>query len=151
MRSDFVVIRGVVLQDVVQVRFAEHHEVVERFAPDRSDKSLNMPLLPRRPRRDRVISNPHCANEAVRRAAHDGRKRQGTELYFENVDELRRVLTENRMELLLAIGHDRPASIQELAGLVGRDYKNVSTDIALLERLGLVSLTARGGRGKPQR
>ena len=97
------------------------------------------------------VERTRSLREAVRRAAHDGRKRQGTELYFENVDELRRVLTEKRMELLLAIGHHQPASIQQLAGLVGRDYKNVSTDIALLERLGLVSLTARGGRGKPQR
>jgi len=36
---------------------------------------------------------------------------------------------------LLAITRHRPASIHELAVLVGRDYKNVSTDITLLERL----------------
>lgn len=88
--------------------------------------------------------------EAMRRIARGARKPQASELYFENVDELRRILTEKRMELLLRIGRDRPASIHELAGLVGRDYKNVSTDVALLERLGLVELTASGGKGKPQ-
>jgi predicted transcriptional regulator len=38
---------------------------------------------------------------------------------------------------VLAITRRRPAAIHELAGLLGRDYKNVSTDIALLERLGV--------------
>ena len=88
--------------------------------------------------------------EGMRRVARGARKPPVSELYFENVDELRRLLTEKRMELLLRIGRDRPASIHELAGLVGRDYKNVSTDIAMLQRLGLVKLTARGGKGKAQ-
>jgi predicted transcriptional regulator len=63
---------------------------------------------------------------------------------------LRRFLTDKRMELLLRIGRVRPVSIQQLAELLGRDYKNASTDIALLQHLGLVKLTARGGKGKPQ-
>ena len=71
-------------------------------------------------------------------------------LYFESVEELRRILTEKRLELLVAIVRHRPASIYELAELVGRDYKNVSTDIALLERLGLVSLASRTGKGRAQ-
>jgi predicted transcriptional regulator len=72
------------------------------------------------------------------------------QLYFENLEELRRILTEKRLELLLAISRHRPASIQELASLLARDYKNVSTDVALLERLGLVSLEAQGGKGRGQ-
>ena len=88
--------------------------------------------------------------EAVRRVSRDSRKPREPELYFENVDELRRVLTEKRMELVMVIGRDRPASIQELATLVARDYKNVSTDIALLERLDLVLLSSGRGKGKPQ-
>ncbi|HVA82303.1 MAG TPA: hypothetical protein VNF29_15355 [Candidatus Binataceae bacterium] len=31
-----------------------------------------------------------------------------------------------------------------------RDYKNVSTDITLLERLGLVSLASQSGKGRAQ-
>ena len=55
-----------------------------------------------------------------------------------------------KLEMLLAITRYRPASVHELAGLLERDYKNVSTDIALLERLGLVKLAARSGRGRAQ-
>jgi predicted transcriptional regulator len=68
-------------------------------------------------------------------------------LYFENVEELRRILTEKRLELLLAITRHRPTSVHELAGLVGRDYKNVSSDIVLLERLGLVNRAPQTGKG----
>jgi predicted transcriptional regulator len=68
----------------------------------------------------------------------------------ESVEELRRILTEKRLELLLAITRHRPASVHELAGLLGRDYKNVSTDITLLERLGLVRLEASASKGRAQ-
>src|SRR5271168_5106081 len=62
MRPDLVVIRSVCLQDIAQVRFAEHDEVVERFPTYRSDEPLNVPVLPRRAWRRRAISDPHCAN-----------------------------------------------------------------------------------------
>jgi predicted transcriptional regulator len=88
--------------------------------------------------------------EAIRRVARGDREPQEAALYFETVEELRQILTEKRLEMLLAITRYRPASVHELAGLLERDYKNVSTDIALLERLGLVKLAARSGRGRAQ-
>jgi predicted transcriptional regulator len=88
--------------------------------------------------------------EALRRVAGGDRTLQEPGLYFENAEELRRILTEKRLELLLAITRHQPASVHELAGLVGRDYKNVSTDITLLERLGLVSLATQTGKGRAQ-
>ncbi len=88
--------------------------------------------------------------EAIRRVAHGDRTPQEAGLYFETVEELRQILTEKRLELLLAIARHRPASVHELAGLLERDYKNVSTDITLLERLGLVKLGAKGGKGRAQ-
>lgn len=88
--------------------------------------------------------------EARRRVARGGRTAQEPGLYFESVEELRRILTEKRLELLLAISRQRPASIHELAELLGRDYKNVSMDVTLLERFGLVKLEARGGKGRAQ-
>lgn len=89
--------------------------------------------------------------EAVRRAARGDRTAQEPGLYFESVGELRRILTEKRLELLLAITRHRPPSIHELAGLLGRDYKNVSTDIVLLERLGLVKLESGAGKGRTRK
>ncbi len=89
--------------------------------------------------------------EALRRVARGDRAPQEPALYFENVEELRRILTEKRLEILLAIARHRPASVHELAGLLGRDYKNVSTDISLLERLGLVNLESQSGKGRAQK
>jgi predicted transcriptional regulator len=89
--------------------------------------------------------------QAMRRVARGDRTAQEPGLYFESVDELRRIVTEKRLELLLAITRHRPASVHELAGLLGRDYKNVSTDITLLERLGLVRLEAAASKGRAQR
>src|ERR1700691_2995347 len=88
--------------------------------------------------------------EAIRRAPRADREREQAGLSFETVEELPQILTQKPLEMLLAIPRHRPASVHELAGLLERDYKNVSTDIALLERLGLVKLAARSGRGRAQ-
>ena len=88
--------------------------------------------------------------EAIRRIARGDRASQEAGLYFETVEELRQILTGKRLELLLAIARHRPASVNELARWVGRDYKNVSSDTALLERLGLVKLGSKSGKGRAQ-
>src|SRR3990167_5559625 len=62
------------------------------------------------------------------------------EVSFQNIDTLRKVLTEKRMELLHAIKRHAPGSIYELAKIVDRDLKSVNTDITVLVNLGLVSL-----------
>jgi len=66
--------------------------------------------------------------KAMRRVARGERTAQKPGLYFETVDELRHTLTEKRLKLSLAITRHRPAPVHELAGLRGRDYKNVGTD-----------------------
>jgi predicted transcriptional regulator len=71
--------------------------------------------------------------------------RQGT--FFTSLEAARKVLTPKRLELLRAIRKSRPASVSQLAQLVGRDFKNVHSDVQALARYGLVSLTAaRTGR-----
>jgi predicted transcriptional regulator len=88
--------------------------------------------------------------EAMQRIGRGDRTEQEPGLYFESIEELRRILTEKRFELLLAITRHRPNSIHELAELVSRDYKNVSTDVSLLVQLGLVRLEAGTGKGRAQ-
>jgi predicted transcriptional regulator len=89
-------------------------------------------------------------HEAIRRVARGDHTVQEPELYFENVEKLRQMLTEKRLDLLSAILQHRPVSVHQLAELVQRDYKNVSTDVMLLAQLGLVSLEAQGGKGRAQ-
>jgi hypothetical protein len=64
MRPDLIVVGNVSLQNVAQVRFAQHDEVVERFAAYRSDQQLYVAVLPWRARCGRVISDLHRTNAA---------------------------------------------------------------------------------------
>ncbi len=62
------------------------------------------------------------------------------ELSFQNIETLRKILTDKRIELLQIIKAENPESIYELAQLVHRDLKSVHTDVEVLAELGLVSL-----------
>jgi predicted transcriptional regulator len=48
------------------------------------------------------------------------------------------VMTDKRLELLRHLHHNPALSIRGLARELGRDYKSVHEDLALLERIGLV-------------
>lgn len=64
-------------------------------------------------------------------------------------EALERVLTAKNLELLRTIAADRPSSIRELARLVDRDVKNVSTALGRLEELGLVEFDRSGQAKQP--
>ncbi len=61
------------------------------------------------------------------------------EISFENIETLRKILTEKRIELLHVIKQHQPDSLYKLAKLVNRDLKSVNTDLQILKELGLVS------------
>jgi len=48
MRGYVVVIGGIGLKHPTQVRFVEHHQVVEPFPQDRADEALDVAVLPSR-------------------------------------------------------------------------------------------------------
>src|ERR1700730_9492145 len=62
MRPDLIVIGSVILQNATQLRFVEHDQVIEAFAPNRADEALDVAVLPGRARRSRMIVNPHRLN-----------------------------------------------------------------------------------------
>ena len=68
-----------------------------------------------------------------------GRTRSGQiRLTFESLPVLLKNLTPARWTLLEAVKHSGPMSINELARLLGRNYKNVHTDVTRLIDLGLI-------------
>lgn len=67
-------------------------------------------------------------------------------LSFPSYEVLGRIITGARLELLSAIRMHRPRSIQELARLVERDFKNVYQDVKLLADYGLIELKETGAR-----
>ena len=65
---------------------------------------------------------------------------------FPDFESLGRVITGARIELLHAIRISKPKSIQELAKIVERDFKNVYQDVKLLAECGLIELKEGGPR-----
>ena len=61
-------------------------------------------------------------------------------IYFESIDAVRSVLTNNRLLILKTIKEKHPKSIYELSKMLGRNLKNVNQDLDILLRIGLVEL-----------
>ena len=71
-------------------------------------------------------------------AGKDIKKHEG--IYFDSIDAMRAVLTNNRLLILKTIREHKPKSVYGLARLLGRDLKNVNEDLRLLSSIGLVTL-----------
>jgi predicted transcriptional regulator len=82
---------------------------------------------------------------AWNRHAEGGKPVSLSVLSFEDLPLLLGTLTAARWALLKSVREKPAGSIYELAKRLGRDYKNVHTDIANLSRLGLVTKGATGG------
>lgn len=67
-------------------------------------------------------------------------------LSFPSFEVLGKTITGTRLELLSAIRTHKPRSIQELARLTKRDFKNVYQDVKLLAEYGLIELKESGAR-----
>jgi predicted transcriptional regulator len=62
-------------------------------------------------------------------------------LHFENLEVLLKILTPGRWVLLKKLHANGPMSIRALAKDLGRDYKNVHTDVRRLENISLIERT----------
>lgn len=62
---------------------------------------------------------------------------------FSNIDIMRKVLTNKRLELIKTIKKYKPKSIYQLAKIVKRDSKSVNVDLKILSNLGMVDLKSR--------
>lgn len=64
-------------------------------------------------------------------------------------EALERVLSAKNLELVRTIATEQPESVRELARLVDRDIKNVSTALNRLDEIGLVELEDLGRAKRP--
>ena len=80
-------------------------------------------------------------------AAMKGQKKMiqpENEVVFSSVKSFMRILTKNRVEILIYLNHHTPKSIYELAKGLGRDFKNVHSDIKKLANLDLITIEKSG-------
>jgi predicted transcriptional regulator len=62
------------------------------------------------------------------------------EIVFSSVEALMKVLTKSRLEILIFLTKHKPNSIYELAKGLGKDFKNVHSDVRKLANLELIIL-----------
>jgi predicted transcriptional regulator len=68
---------------------------------------------------------------------------------FENIETMRKILSEERLRILKTVKKEHPKSIYELAKLLKRDIKNTFDDVQFLAKIGLIELKkTREGREK---
>jgi predicted transcriptional regulator len=66
-------------------------------------------------------------------------------LAFGSLRELFSALTEKRLDLMRHVAVNEGLNTRQLAQALGRDYKNVHTDVATLVGLGLLEKDDKGG------
>lgn len=92
------------------------------------------------------IKSREQADAEFASAFKSGKPRKGAAkagVFFTSLEAVRTLLTDKRMELLHLIREHSPRSINQLASIADRDFKNVHTDIMLLKSYGLVQLGKR--------
>ncbi len=57
---------------------------------------------------------------------------------FDSVEDMQKFLSPERIRLLKTVHEKKPKSIYELAKALGRDRKNVTEDVKMLEGIGLI-------------
>ena len=70
-------------------------------------------------------------------------------LSFSSYDGLMATLTPRVLDLIEAIRHEEPASINETARVVERDVKNVHEELSQLAQLGIIFFEEDGQRKRP--
>jgi predicted transcriptional regulator len=81
---------------------------------------------------------------AWNRAAQGERLRSYHVLCLEDLPALTRALSPARWDLLKSIRDRGPCSVYELARRLGRNYKNVHTDVAALREVGVLERNTEG-------
>lgn len=82
--------------------------------------------------------------------AEAGKPGPGDEgVFFSSFEAARSLFTEKRLELLRLIRKHAPTSINQLAKIAGRDFKNVHTDVILFKNLDIVRVPRGKHAGEP--
>lgn len=105
--------------------------------------------MPKEKARHVDIRLKHGAFSAFfRRFKVEGKKYGG--LDFSEITALRQLLSNEKARMLWTLQNKSPASIYELAKMLGRDFKSVREDVELLKEFGFVRFI-RESKGRRQR
>jgi predicted transcriptional regulator len=69
-------------------------------------------------------------------------------LSFDSMETFKNTLTQNRLDILMAIARENPESIYQLAKFLNREHTHVAKDCKILEFLGFIILAEMSGAKK---
>jgi predicted transcriptional regulator len=69
-------------------------------------------------------------------------------LSFDSMETFKNTLTQNRLDILMAIAREKPESIYQLAKYLNREHTHVAKDCKILEFLGFIVLAETEGAKK---
>ena len=75
---------------------------------------------------------------------------EGERVSFVSIEAFRKALTPRRLELLHVVKTARPDSLNQLAGLLRRNIKNVANDVKFLVQVGLLETRREDNRLAPK-
>lgn len=81
---------------------------------------------------------------AVLRAVRNGRAETEAGLSFKSYEDMHRILSPKRLQMVRAMAGRGEITMREVARLVGRDFKAVHGDVSALVKAGIVDRTDRG-------
>lgn len=86
--------------------------------------------------------------ETIYAVEHSIPQKEDYIIYFNSIEDFRKVLTAQRMRLLSSVKNQKPSSLYALSKLLKRDFKSISVDAKLLAEIGLLTLeeTKHNGR-----
>jgi predicted transcriptional regulator len=90
------------------------------------------------------IQTLQSALSDVATAWKTGKEEASPRISFETWELMHKVLSPRRLEIIRAMAGAGPLSIREIARRVGRDFKGVHSDAALLLRAGVVDKADSG-------
>lgn len=89
------------------------------------------------------------AKDVMKRLEKGEKVKKHEGISFENLDVMRKVLTEERLRILKTIKKEHPTSIYQLAKILGRDMKNTFDDVQYLAQAGFIEIKkTKEGREK---
>lgn len=97
-----------------------------------------------------VISNKEKFMTGLKRAMNNKNLlfEDNNSIEFDSFETFKRVMTLNKLQILMAIARLKPQSINQLAKLVNREYPHVLSDCNALVTYGFIKLDEVGGARK---
>lgn len=80
------------------------------------------------------------SKDVMRKLARGAGVKAKSVISFKSLAVMRKFITDERLRILTTIKKHHPSSVYELAKILKRDTKNVSSDVDFLEEIGLLEV-----------